>query len=433
MTDDRRYGLIGQSAIKVPVRAGTTANITLSGTQTVDGVALASGDRVLVKNQTSSVNNGIYAVDSSTWSRAADCDGSYDLVKGTLVLITDGSTLQNTIWQQTAADPAIGTDNITFSQTALNGSPGTASLTSATATTINGAKTQVLWTFDDPGTRSDGVPGFAFYIDANPLGIDASAADGADADHGLGIYVEKQNYLTTTLKGAVAGQQVWVYGGYNGGGGYNQAYGEVFGGIWHAIVSSAHTATGGVFDATYSPAGVDTTKVGAQIARVENQSGIANGVTVLSILGTGADAFYAYEKLSSGSSWTNWLKCVDINSVERVKIDREGGLRTAKALIQNAQTGTTYQFVLDDAGKMVSMTNGSAIAATIPANATVAFTIGAVIFCRQGGAGQVTFTPAVGVTLRNVDSHTKSKAIYANCAIRKIDTNEWELFGSTAA
>lgn len=59
---------------KQSVRVATTANITLSGTQTIDGVAVAAGQRVLVKNQTAAATNGIYVVASGAWSRAADAD-----------------------------------------------------------------------------------------------------------------------------------------------------------------------------------------------------------------------------------------------------------------------------------------------------------------------------------------------------------------------
>ena len=62
------------SAVKKSVKAATTANITLSGLQTIDGVSLVAGDRVLVKNQTTSATNGIYIVNASTWTRATDAD-----------------------------------------------------------------------------------------------------------------------------------------------------------------------------------------------------------------------------------------------------------------------------------------------------------------------------------------------------------------------
>jgi hypothetical protein len=56
------------------VRVATTTNITLSGLQTIDGVAVLNGDRVLVKNQTATASNGVYVATASTWVRAADTD-----------------------------------------------------------------------------------------------------------------------------------------------------------------------------------------------------------------------------------------------------------------------------------------------------------------------------------------------------------------------
>lgn len=64
--------------LKNPVKCATTANITLSGTQTIDGVSVIAGDRVLVKDQTDAEDNGIYVVSASAWSRSTDAndDGS---------------------------------------------------------------------------------------------------------------------------------------------------------------------------------------------------------------------------------------------------------------------------------------------------------------------------------------------------------------------
>lgn len=64
---------------KRSVKAATTANITLSGTQTVDGIALVAGDRVLVKNQTNPQENGIYVVAAGAWARSADADVASEL------------------------------------------------------------------------------------------------------------------------------------------------------------------------------------------------------------------------------------------------------------------------------------------------------------------------------------------------------------------
>ena len=62
--------------VKLSVRAATTANITLSGTQTIDGIALSAGDRVLVKDQSTASQNGIYVVAAGAWARSSDADNS---------------------------------------------------------------------------------------------------------------------------------------------------------------------------------------------------------------------------------------------------------------------------------------------------------------------------------------------------------------------
>jgi hypothetical protein len=77
--------------VKDPVRAATTAAITLSGTQVVDGVTLAVGDRVLVKNQASAVANGIYVVSASGWSRATDADDGTEVSNGLSVAVLEGT------------------------------------------------------------------------------------------------------------------------------------------------------------------------------------------------------------------------------------------------------------------------------------------------------------------------------------------------------
>lgn len=81
----------GVTGIKTALVA-TTANITLSGLQTVDGVSLVAGNRVLVKNQTAAAENGIYVVvDPGAWTRAKDFD--YDLeIAGSIVNVQAGTS-----------------------------------------------------------------------------------------------------------------------------------------------------------------------------------------------------------------------------------------------------------------------------------------------------------------------------------------------------
>ena len=102
-------------AIKEPCRAATTANITLSGLQTIDGVSLAANDRVLVKAQTSAVNNGIYLAASGGWTRATDMDGAGEAAGGTQVLVTSGTAYGGTSWRIAGAGAiTIGSSAINF-------------------------------------------------------------------------------------------------------------------------------------------------------------------------------------------------------------------------------------------------------------------------------------------------------------------------------
>lgn len=101
---------------KESVRAATTANITLSGTQTVDGINLQVGDRVLVKNQTTQSQNLIYVVASGSWTIAAD-SANGKLTSQAFVFVEEGTTNGGTQWRVTnTGSITVGSTNITWSQ-----------------------------------------------------------------------------------------------------------------------------------------------------------------------------------------------------------------------------------------------------------------------------------------------------------------------------
>ena len=100
------------------------------------------------------------------------------------------------------------------------------------------------------------------------------------------------------------------------------------------------------------------------------------------------------------------------------------------SLTLNDQTGTTYTTVLADAGKLVTLTNASAITLTVPKNSSVAYTIGAQIMLYQGGAGKVTVAPVDGdVTIRSADSLLGFYAQYSTALLTKILEDTWSLSG----
>lgn len=103
--------------VKESVRATTTANITLSGAQTIDGVSLVAGDRVLVKNQTNAEDNGIYVVATSAWARADDADSDADVTSGMFTFVEEGTANADTGWVLTTDNPiTVGTTELAFAQ-----------------------------------------------------------------------------------------------------------------------------------------------------------------------------------------------------------------------------------------------------------------------------------------------------------------------------
>jgi len=104
---------------KQSVRAATVSNITLSGEQIVDGVAVVAGDRVLVKNQTNAVDNGIYVVATGAWLRSADADNSpgSEVTSGMYTFVEEGTVNGDNGWSLITNDPiTIGVTDLEFTQ-----------------------------------------------------------------------------------------------------------------------------------------------------------------------------------------------------------------------------------------------------------------------------------------------------------------------------
>lgn len=117
---------------KVECAVATTANITLSGEQTIDGV-LTSASRILVKNQSTQSQNGIYTTGSGAWTRTTDADTGAELVLA-VVSVTGGSTQSGSAWVTTnTTAPTIGTDAIQWAK-----APGNAVSTAMTPVVQSG-------------------------------------------------------------------------------------------------------------------------------------------------------------------------------------------------------------------------------------------------------------------------------------------------------
>lgn len=123
---DLKTGVVGELGTKAPARVATMANITLEGLQTVNGVALAADDIVLVNLQDDKTENGVYIASTGEWQRAVWFDDELDAVKGTLIMTVEGAQRANTLWQTLCDDSPIvfGTSEIEFAFFATSSAGG---------------------------------------------------------------------------------------------------------------------------------------------------------------------------------------------------------------------------------------------------------------------------------------------------------------------
>lgn len=106
---------------KEPVVAATTSEISLFGLQTIDGISLGQGERVLVKNQSDESQNGIYEASESEWTRA---DDSLEFVRRSYVFVQEGLANIGSGWCiETAGSIRVGVDPLKFLKFSDNGSP----------------------------------------------------------------------------------------------------------------------------------------------------------------------------------------------------------------------------------------------------------------------------------------------------------------------
>jgi phage-related tail fiber protein len=181
---NNQAGLSGKDAVRV----ATVSNITLSGAQTIDGVSVVAGDRVLVKNQTTASANGIYVVATGAWTRSIDADTSAELKSGTYVFVNEGSTNADSGWM-------LSTDGaITLGSTTLNWVQfsGAGQITAGTGMTKTGNQLDVVGTAgrivanaDNIDLATSGVsPGTYTKITFDAYGRATSGASATPSDIG---------------------------------------------------------------------------------------------------------------------------------------------------------------------------------------------------------------------------------------------------------
>lgn len=117
ITDRVPYQDSSGLAFKAPVRTVSGVPVVLSGLQTINGVALGEGDRILLLGQADNTTNGIYHASAGNWSRAGDMAGANNVACGTLVAVNSSV---GAFYQLTSPDPVqIGSNPITFAPVPL--------------------------------------------------------------------------------------------------------------------------------------------------------------------------------------------------------------------------------------------------------------------------------------------------------------------------
>jgi hypothetical protein len=185
--------------VKASCRVATTENITLSGTQTIDGIAVIAGDRVLVKNQSTASENGIWVVSASAWSRSTDADTSAKVTSGLFTFIEEGTTNDNSGWVLTTDNPIVlGTTPLVFTQFS-----GAGQITAGNGLTKNGNTIDAVGTNNRITVTADAIDIAETYVGQTSITTLGTIATGTW--NATTIDVAKGGTGATTLTGYIKG------------------------------------------------------------------------------------------------------------------------------------------------------------------------------------------------------------------------------------
>ena len=419
------------------VRAASTVAITLAtgceNGDTIDGVTLATGDRVLLKNQSSAAENGIWVVAASgAPTRATDADSSAELVNIS-VWVSEGTINADTLWTCTTDAPiTVGTTAITFASIAT----GSVSLASTT----------------DVLTGTDTTKA------ASPDALAALWEQGTDVASAATVTLGEGGYFRITGSTAITdidfatdkpGRKAWVR--------FAGTLTLTHNATTLILPTGANITTAAGDMALFVSEGSDVVRClaysradGTPLAGGGGGGGGSGGVQwVVDAVGTGAS-----QSISLPASVANDLAVlVFVNGLHwgDAEYDVAGTTLTitsnasgdAIRIVGVATAGITsvgitergltsptddYTLVAGDRVNYVRMNKATAVNLTVPPNASVAFALCTEIPIFQKGAGQVTIVAGSGVTI-NTPETLKLRRQYSTALLTKVGTNEWDLTG----
>ncbi len=461
-----------------PVVAATTAAITLSGTQTIDGVSLSVGDRVLVKNQASLPDNGIYVVASGSWTRAEDADGNPEgeLDTGDFVFVLNGTYNKGFGFVLSSPGPIeVGTSNVNYvpfnstvtvepgygleetvpGELAVDGSviaplanptfTGTVTLPNSTvseAVIANDAVTtsKILDSavttdkINDSAVTTGKINGGAVTEDKiangsvttdkiNNLAVTTGkindSAVTTDKVHDLAITTAKLDALSVTT-GKITDSAVTT-DKINDSAVTTAKVNDLAittAKIDDGAVTSAKIADGAIVDADINAT--------AAIA----QSKISGLTTDLGLKAPKADPTF------TGTATANNLTATGTVTVSSSGIVFTDGTQTKEGVPSRtpivSKTVSYTLSALTERDSLIEVNSSSATTVTIPTDASVAFPVGTSLDILQVGTGQVTIAGASGVTV-NATPGLKLRTQWSGATLFKRASNTWVVYGDLSA
>lgn len=362
---------------KQSVRAATTANIVLVGAQAIDGVAIVAGDRVLVKNQTTAKDNGVYVAAVGAWTRAKDADNNAKVTPNLTVAVEVGGTQADTIWQLVTDGPiVVGTTALTFKDI----TDGFARLFSPTFAGNPTAPTPAQ--FDATKSiataeyvKRSGVEFSGFTTNAENLALTVAHVGGL---HSFAGAAQLQATLPTTA-GVAQGATITLVCAGSGGLKVVPAVGDV-----------VYTSTG--LSGPLVLALGDT----AEFIRLENQWRLIGGTAALSFAGVMAGPnFTTRPQFDSGKALAT------TEFVQRALGNRAGA---AIASSNSAMTASIF-------GKVLLLNSGASFTVTLPPSAVGTTQTGSTILVQNVGSAAATVVPAAGDTLSVIATQPMSSLV----------------------
>ena len=392
-------------SVRAAVRAATLVAGTLSSSfengDIIDGVTLATNNRILIKNQTNEIENGIYTVNASgAPTRAADYNGSGEANAGSFTTVTEGSQA-NTQWVQLNATPTPGTNPLTFSR--LNISAAVSSIQSPNTShgaggTLTGAvsldTTDIYYSGnsgDDLKTRLD----LKAPLDSPALTGTPTATTASQGNNSTRIATTA--YVDTGLVGKqTSSTSLTNLAALTGTAGF-------------AVKTGTNTWS------------LDTTSYATTSALTSGLAGKENLINLT--------ANKAVISNGSGALTTSTVTNTEIGYVSGVtsSIQTQIDSKANRLMTVSGETGTTYTYAAGDQNeKYKRFSNATTITVYLPADGT--FAVGTQLYGIQAGLGQVVIN-ASGFTINSANGALKTRTQYSSFTLIKVAANTWDLIG----